>query len=593
LNPTLVRFAVALAAGPVVLTLLAAFAARWRAAAGVLLVLAIACGLAGAVLLAGARLAAPAFDVPLFAWSPLGLYGVTFVVRPSAAAVVLGLPFLALAAAGTASRRGTASLTARAGEASALVALAAAFWCGLAGDLVSLFLGVACYLLATTGVVAVAAGAPQAGRRLVIVETAVLGLLACVLLLGKINGQFQLAQLSTVGFTWAAFAGVVLVAAVAAPLPPFHGWLIRAARHRLAPALAAAGIAIALQLLLVAFRTTDGQFTPGWQRALALGGWVAVLVSAGIALIRRGAPLRFAALFTGRSALVFLAASVATPAALAAGLLYVTLGVPALGLLWLLSRERPLPATVSGRQTPTLPAARARRIDARTPGFWAHALLLASAAGLPFTLGGVATEALAGALISWPSGTGLNRLPPLIVGVTTLVVAAPLLWRPHRLSQLGGWRGWLALGVAVVLLIGPAINPPLAIGQWFGPAAAVAAGTSGAPLMLDVSRRPTVLSALLGLMAVWALVQRLRGREWLPAIARAALGAVALGWLEMRRRWRARGIGRAPAAVGETLWARAQGIADRGGALLRPLEERYYAATAVLLAVAVIYIVGR
>ena len=105
------RLAIALAAGPAGATLLAAllllvasaFRGRpWRWLvwpAGLLL--AVALGAAGG---AGAERSGPSrvghLDVPLYAWSPLGLYGVTFFLRPSPAGAVLCLPPLALALVG-------------------------------------------------------------------------------------------------------------------------------------------------------------------------------------------------------------------------------------------------------------------------------------------------------------------------------------------------------------------------------------------------------------------------------------------------------------------------------------------------------------
>ncbi len=42
-----------------------------------------------------------------------------------------------------------------------------------------------------------------------------------------------------------------------------------------------------------------------------------------------------------------------------------------------------------------------------------------------------------------------------------------------------------------------------------------------------------------------------------------------------------------------TAWGRLQGAVERVVGLLRPFEERYYAAAAVMVAVAMIYIIGR
>ncbi|HET7768678.1 MAG TPA: hypothetical protein VFN74_07865, partial [Chloroflexota bacterium] len=65
-----------------------------------------------------------------------------------------------------------------------------------------------------------------------------------------------------------------------------------------------------------------------------------------------------------------------------------------------------------------------------------------------------------------------------------------------------------------------------------------------------------------------------------------------LGWGAIRRRWRrsARGVWLAAGAVA---WVRLQRGVERLLWLLRPFEERYYAGTAVLLAVAIIFVLSR
>src|SRR5581483_7010873 len=187
-------------------------------------------------------------------------------------------------------------------------------------------------------------------------------------------------QLSTVGFTSAAFAGLFLTALVAAPVPPFQGWLQRLARHPLAPAVQAAGAALALRLLLVVFQVTAGSFASSWQHWLALAGWLAVAGGIGVVLLRRGQPTRLASLAAGRAGFSFLAAAIATPASMAAALLYASLALPPLSLLWLVALA-PSPADPPRRRDAAL---------LKTPGLWLVALLLASAAGLPGTAGGLA-----------------------------------------------------------------------------------------------------------------------------------------------------------------------------------------------------------
>ena len=253
------RLAIALAAGPAGATLLAAllllvasaFGGRpWRWLvwpAGLLL--AVALGAAGGALVLSA-LAPPGsatFDVPLYAWSPLGLYGVTFVLRPSPAGAVLCLPPLVLALVGWLRRvnprrqAGRGDCSGRAGDAAALVAIAGALWTGVAGDLVTQYLGVTLFLLGTVGALWSVAGDGPAGGRLILAGGAGMALLFCVLTLGKVNGLFALSQLSTAGFTDGAFLGLALGAATVAAAPPFHAWLLRLARHPYGPALAAPG----------------------------------------------------------------------------------------------------------------------------------------------------------------------------------------------------------------------------------------------------------------------------------------------------------------------------------------------------------------
>lgn len=592
------RLAVALALFPLGAVLLAAVAGLWsrsRPRRGALMLLAVA-GALGAVWRGqGARAGEIAFEAPLFTWSPLGLYGVTLGVRPNPAAALLTLPALLLAAAGlvawrgsqragrstTGSNRGTAACAWE--DALALTAVSGALWSAVAADLVSLHLGASLFWLATTGLLWSVAGALQAGRRLLLVNVAATGSLTCVLILGKVNGHFQLSQLSTAGFTSAALVGLTLAAAVAAPLPPFHGWLLRLARYPLAPALGAAGAAVAFALLLVAFRLSGEQLAPGWQRLLIAAGGMTTVVGASAAFLRRAPALRLAALFGGRAGLLFQAAGVATPASMAAALLYFTLALPVLGVLWLLAMS-------PGSSRTAHHAPWGARL---TPGFGVTVLLLASAAGLPGTVGNLSTEALVRALTSSPAGHPWLRLPPLLLDVATLAAGSRLLWRAQPLSTLHGPAGWLLLVVTVALLIGPVATPGWAIDSWLGPAAAVAAGTGLAPLILEVSPRPSLVMMLVAAIAAAALWQRLHGREWLPAPARTMLGAVALVAVAVRRRWRRAGLAAAPANAGSAAWRRLQRSSARLVAFLQPIEERYYAAAAVTVAVALIYIIGR
>jgi hypothetical protein len=280
-----------------ILTGVAAIAALFRRThAGVapLVLLALVCDVAMAV--AADRLARELNSVErtLFTWSPLGLYGVVLGVRRSADVALLSAPPLVLAWLGAvlATRRrrwfsalAEWSLPERASWAAALVAVTGALWAARAADFVSLFTGVAACAMGSTGLLAATAGAGPAGRRMVVGGTACAALLSAALVLGRVNGHFILAGLSTAGFGPGAFLGIAVAAAFAAGTAPFQGWLLRSARHPLAPALAAAGAVGAAALLLVVFRTIEPE--GAWLAWLRASGWVAVFAGAGVALTRQ------------------------------------------------------------------------------------------------------------------------------------------------------------------------------------------------------------------------------------------------------------------------------------------------------------------
>ncbi|HEV2125737.1 MAG TPA: proton-conducting transporter membrane subunit, partial [Chloroflexota bacterium] len=321
-------------------------------------------------------------------------------------------------------------------------------------------------------------------------------------------------------------------------------------------------------------------FDPSWQRWLAALAWVSAIVGAGIALARRSPCVRLSAVFVGHAGIVFLAGAAATPAAVAGSVLYLVTTLFLVALLWLLATN------ATGQRS------RQRPSDvARTPGFWLQVILIASAVGLPFTVGGLARSAFVDALTAWPAGNQLHRFPLIIADGATLVVAASLLWDARYLLPLRGWSGWLGVATAALVLVLPTILPGPLIATWFDPAAAAASGTAAPPLALVAT--PSPFSIGLGVLAFWILLQRIRNREWLPAVGHAFMGAAALGWLALRRQWRQRGWSAAPSVAGTLLWRRLQRSAERAMAFLRPFEERYYAGVAVLLAVAAIYIIGR
>jgi formate hydrogenlyase subunit 3/multisubunit Na+/H+ antiporter MnhD subunit len=565
---------------------------RARTFAAPLLFVAIAAEVALGLASTGLNAALGTDQQPLFAWSPLGLYGVTLVLGRSAEVAILSVPCLGLALAAlllTERRRrwfsalGDASLRDRASVTFALVAIVGALIAIRAADFLSLFLGLSSFLLAGAGLLALCAGPAIAGRRvLVAYATTVVGL-GTVLTLGRVNGHFELGNLSGSGFTGGPFLGIAMAAAVCGALPPFHGWLLRISRHSMAPALAAAGSSVALTLLFITIRTVD--LAALWQAELRLAGWIAILIGASIALTRRAPAIRLAAASVTRAGALFLAASVSTPAALGATLLYTLVMEVSLGLLWLSASVPWGGQRRASRATVSLPI--------RSPGFWLLVLVIATAAALPPTLGGVARSALTGSLTAWPAGDQTLRGALFIADAVTLTAGAALLWDERFLPPLRGWLGWVIVAFSGLLLVGPTASPARLIGGWLGPAAAEAGGTFGSPLALQAARIPTLPSITLAIIAAWILIQRIRRREWLPPLGHALMGALALGWLELSRRIHNRGVSRAPSRMVQRTWEALQSGADRAMLLLRPVEERYYAGAAVLVAVAVIYIVGR
>lgn len=281
------------------LTVLAAAAAlsvraRWLAAT--LVALAFVSDLALSVTATAINATLGSAEATLFTWSPLGLYGAGVLVRRGAHVALLTCPALLLAWYGwnLADRRrrwfigrahDTHALSARATAGAALLALAGGLWAVRAADFVSLFFGVSLFLMSSAAVVTTVAGIASAGRRLVVAYFCLAALLTSGLLLGRVNGHFQLAGLSSAGFTDAAFFGLALSAAAAAAVPPFHGWFVRSSRNALVPALVAAGGSIGAALLLTAFLTTDLEVS--WQGQLRAIGWLAALTGAAIAVTRQ------------------------------------------------------------------------------------------------------------------------------------------------------------------------------------------------------------------------------------------------------------------------------------------------------------------
>ena len=194
------------------------------------------------------------------------------------------------------------------------------------------------------------------------------------------------------------------------------------------------------------------------------------------------------------------------------------------------------------------------------------------------------------ALTSWPSGDLTLRVPPFLCWTPPCWSEGAGCSGPPRdrrpparpggarrlpLLRLTGWKGWLLLIPLAALVVAPAVLPGRLVGQWFGPIAPPP-GPGTAPLTLDLSRVPPVLSAILGLLALWVLVQRLRGRSGSPAPA-GLVGSPLLVQAGTRA-WRGAGVRAPPRPGGSgTAWGRLQGGADRVMGALRPFEERHYA----------------
>ena len=563
---------------------------RWgRVAAAPLLACALVADAAAAIAASAVNAALGTPESSLFTWSPLGLYGEDFVVRRGPDVALLGLPMLVLALAGVLladrrrrwfSGRPEESAIARIGRAAGLFSVAGAVWAIRAGDFVSLYLGIAALVFGSVVLVGSVVGAAAAGRRAAVGSLCGVAFLGTVLVLGRVNGHFVLSALSTAGFGGGAFAGFAVTAAYVSAIPPFHGWLVRSARHAIVPALAAAGAAAGAALLLVAYRTAD--IGIGWQAELRAAGWIAALVGAGIALTRRRPALALAAATVARLSALFFAASVSTPAALSAALgAALLMGTP-LGLLWLTASH---PWRTAGPLRGSAPS--------RSPGFWVNLILLASAAGLPPTVGGLTRAVLAASLTAWPSGDQLLRLPMFVADVAVLIAGGALLWDARYLPPLRGRWGWAIATAVVLALCAPAIAPQYLLNPWLGASSAAAIGTISSPLRIEGPVVPSIPSIVLMLVAAWILFRRLQSREWLPPLGTALLGASALAWNGAGRRWRERGFGSLPGTLAAVAWERLERVTARSLALLRPFEERYYAGAAILIGVAIIFVVGR
>lgn len=680
----------ALTLGMPVLLCAAAIAASLRGARAtvpVLLLAAAANSLAGLVILPSMRRATVAHEAAFAGWSPLGLYGVELSVRADALGSFLAVPCLVAAVVGWAraygppwrdpwARRVPDGRTGM--DAAMLVSLAGGTWALVAGDLVSVVLGAGTFLVATALALRLAGTSDAARWRLVITGGFSLCLLVCMLLLGKVNGSFAAAQLASVSFSDASLAGLVVVAYGIGNAVPFHGWALRLARQPLMPAVAAVGSALSLSMVDVAFVTTGGELAGAWRLALTSLGLVAI-GGAVIAAWGHGHPrVRLAALTGGRTGLGLLALASGAPATMSA--LALLHGVSATGaaLLWvaapggsgalravrlatgsrLARAERPdvlpiarnqghrgrlvvrpnLLGTLAARSAQSRAPMQARaglvdlRLDAwRSAGPWLVVLVVATAAGLPGTIGGLAADTYLSALAASSDAGWWLRLAALTLDTATIgaggaVLAAginaALATRIARARPVGhapagdhaidgGWsrpddtwrrRGtaldalletmpWLVAATGIAAVVAPALLPATFVGPWFAPVSVVMAGTSSPPRLVDAFRVASPDRIVVTIAAAIALYRTQRGEEMLPALARAFLGMAVLlanPVVGLARRgiqsWGtvSAGLVRALAAQGE-----------RATAVARLVEERYYTAVAVVVVVVLLYSVGR
>ena len=562
-----------------------------------------------------------------------------------------------------------------------LVALAGGMWTLVAGDLVSMVLGTGTFFVATALALRLAGASAAARARLVVTGGFSLCLLVCMLLLGKVNGSFAAAQLASVSFSDASLAGLVVVAYGVGNAVPFYGWALLLARQPLMPAVAAVGSALSLTMLDVAFVTTGGELADAWRGVLTSLGVVALVCPVFVAWGSGKPPrLRLATLAGGRTGLGLLAIASGAPATMSA--LALLHGVAATGaaLLWVaapggsgaLARGGGLTSGVrrgslgdaigrssgpgvslgagayadnyehrrSGREraerlAPFSPARDRRavfstgivelRLDAwRSAGPWLVVLVVATAAGLPGTIGGLAADTYLSALAASNDAGGWLRLAALVLdtatigaggavlasGITAALTARMARARPidHAIDAWAlpddAWRKrgnvgdvlrvllpWLGVAVGIAAVVAPALLPATFVGPWFAPVSVVMAGTTSPPRLVDAFRIASPDRIVLTIAAAIALYRTQRGEEMLPAPARALLGIAVVLALPVVR-----------IAQGgyQVLYERVRGGASRLGqwseratAIARLVEERYYTAVAVVVVIVLLYSVGR
>lgn len=697
------RLTLALTLGLPILMSIAALLATVRATRAtvpILLLGALACAIAGVAILPGVRRAISTQEVVFATWSPLGLYGVELAVRTHALGSFLAVPCTLAALAGWLRSYGPpwrdltgarVSIGQALVDASLLAALSGALWALVAGDLVSIVLGIGAYGVATAAALH-SAGATDAGRtRLLVTGALALCLVACVLLLGKVNGSFVVSHLASVSFSDASLAGIVIVAYGIGNAAPFHAWSLRLARQPLMPAVAATASALSLSLVTVAFVTTGGDLAVAWQGALIIIGLVAVALAIGRSWDLGHPRLRLATLLGGRSGLAMLALSSGAPGTISALTLLHGVASAGTALLWVIapgaSGLRPVGDQTPGARAPVtgtgsfdrafdgqgrsfvpaggtgIPSGAARlgrvsvgstapagleseatrlrsgrlgdvRPDAwRGAGPWLVIMVVATAAGLPGTVGGLAADSYLTALTASSDAGSWLRLAALfldtaIIGAGGAVLAAGLGDdRSRRIAQArrsgrdlgagpsrgvwdaspsGGraWRSrpgfldvvrdavpWIGVAVGLVAVVAPSISPSTLVGPWFAPVSVVVAGTTSPPRLVDALRIASPDRIVLALAAGIALWRTQRGEETLPPTARATLGVavLALNPVFMAISTSVR-LGRAVLLQVRSVASR---WAGKASTTVRQVEERYYAAIAVIVLVVLLYGLGR
>lgn len=566
-------------------------------------------------------------EVRLYPWSPLGLYGVTLSLQVDPVSLTIALlpPVAATAALLSAARGerdpgGTGRNRRPLGA--ALLAASAAGFMSAAGDLIALGLGFMTLSLAVCASAWLTAGAPHGRRTLACGYGAGICLLLASVSLARFNGSVAYTQLSPSTFGIASLGlwlVAVLYAAGALPGCRWVGWM---SQRGSPPALVSLGAAAgaALTLALRTYYLSGGESGPASTQLLQAAG-TALLVGGGAwALIAPSNQIPALLLISWVGQLL-IALSAGTAEVAAAALLYVVAQTVAVAGLLLTSQSQPTAASAARGAGPAAASGDPRPLLARIPSL----ALLASACALPGTLGGFAWSWLSGAAALAP-GWASWAFALLVASQLTLVVPLARLARPSLQAAARGsatrrWlrrvplalpfdrardrppprrygrpslqKGWILLlsAALVALLIVPAVAPAPILGWW------------SAAVLTSLQGRPPITPAFhmaqpnywWGLASVCVLLAVLR-----PTVLFFGRGPKALA----REKWRRlsvvarRGMRKlaarcAPPRVVQQIAGYGTRLVDGAIAVAAPLEERYYAAAVLLLAVLLMYVVGR